>query len=249
MDVNRIPGMKKGASGRNLLIGIIYFILAIIAIPATPILLLLSPLILGLSAWRNWFGIANRLQRLPGISDTGGLKSGILVYFYCFAIAGVTLIGLTAAMGISEKPSADSNLEASGEAPSDSASDTVGASTTEIATVEATTEVTISEPTTEIAVSMPAYVPVEAKPLTHPRKERVRVSVKLTESRPDITEEEALLIGKDVVESRKGADEIYVHIYQPEGAVGAGACATVKWTKRSGYETDISWVSCHDPEW
>lgn len=89
----RVPGMRPGATARNLLVMILYlgFIWA-------------WPLVAGYYVGRDRGGWAAKLSQLPGISDDGGVQSGLVV-----VIAGYLLITLL--LGV---PGADTDTAADG---------------------------------------------------------------------------------------------------------------------------------------
>ncbi len=239
MNSSRLPGLREGAKGRNILVGIGYLSVGIILSPVILLLLILSPLILGLCVWRNWFNVAELFRGLPGISETGGVKSGVLVYLYGAAVMSTVLVGLGSLVGDSVESSPNSNLESTSTVPNSGTG--MNDESDSVQSAQRATE----SPTQ----NMPSYHSVKAEDLDLPDKSRVEISVKLDEPHPELTEEEALLVGKDVVTGRNGEDVIYVQIYHPDGEVGAGACASVKWTKGSGYEIDVFPYSCENPEW
>lgn len=90
----RVPGMRPGATARNLIVLVLY--LAFIWV---------WPLVGGYYVGRNHGGSAAKLSRLPGISDSGGFQSGLVV-----VIAGYfLLITLFAVVpGADTDPAADS---------------------------------------------------------------------------------------------------------------------------------------------
>lgn len=90
---DRVPGMRPGATARNLFVLILYlgFIWA-------------WPLVAGYYVGRDRGGWAAKLSRLPGISDDGGVQSGLVV-----VIAGYLLITLLFAV-----PGADTDTAADG---------------------------------------------------------------------------------------------------------------------------------------
>ncbi len=73
--------MRPGSLGRNLIVAVLYF--AFIG---------LWPLVVGYYVGRNRSGTAEKLSRLPGVSESGGLLAGIVVaiggYLLLFTIVG-----------------------------------------------------------------------------------------------------------------------------------------------------------------
>lgn len=87
--VERVPGMKRGKTIRNILISLLYVATIWIWFP-------LLPLFVGLFVWRNWFDWATMLDRLPGIGPSGGLLSGVFAFLYVvviFAMIGAAIGG------------------------------------------------------------------------------------------------------------------------------------------------------------
>lgn len=86
MELNDIPGFKSGSTGRNIVVGIVY---ALIAIAAGPIIMAAALFVLPVAVWRNWSGIAEKMSAVPGISPDGGLKSGALTFVIAFVVVGI----------------------------------------------------------------------------------------------------------------------------------------------------------------
>lgn len=107
---DKIPGMKSGSTVRNIIILVLYFFLF-------PLIIILLPLIMGILVARNYGGWADALSRLPGISTTGGWKSGLSAAAYLFGI--LLLIG--AVTGGSDVENTDSAL---GDDTSNTSADT-----------------------------------------------------------------------------------------------------------------------------
>ena len=76
---DKIPGMKSESTVRNIIILFLYFFLF-------PFIIILLPLIIGILVTHNYGGWAATLSRLPGISTTGGWKSGLSAAAYMFGI-------------------------------------------------------------------------------------------------------------------------------------------------------------------
>lgn len=79
-----IPGMQPGQTARNLVLAVVYII-------ASPLIILLFPLIMGVLVGTNHREWAQRLDRLPGISSDGGVAAGVIVAVYAFVL--LTLLG------------------------------------------------------------------------------------------------------------------------------------------------------------
>ena len=107
--------MKSGSIVRNLIVLSLYIFLL-------PLIIILLPLIMGILVARNYGGWADSLSRLPGVSTTGGWKSGLSAAVYVFGI--LLLVG--AVTDGSDANSTDSVLEddasntSANTAPSDS---------------------------------------------------------------------------------------------------------------------------------
>lgn len=81
-----VPGMKPGSTGRNVILGLIYGIVALFAGPfIIPVLILASPLIAAIAVGKNYKGTAEKLSGLPGIDPEAGLQSAV-VAFVCVVL-------------------------------------------------------------------------------------------------------------------------------------------------------------------
>lgn len=78
----RLPGFQPGATGRNVIVAVVYIVLL-------PLWLVLLPFIVGAFVWRDSYGWAAELSRLPGISPDGGAKAGLVSFAYVFVLLAV----------------------------------------------------------------------------------------------------------------------------------------------------------------
>lgn len=79
----KLPGMKSGATGRNLVVGVLYLFLLPFVISIVVVLL---PIVTGAVVGTNYRGAADRLTALPGVSKGGGVKTGLVAGFYGLVI-------------------------------------------------------------------------------------------------------------------------------------------------------------------
>lgn len=98
----RIPGLKAGQWGRNLVVIAVYLLVI-------PIAALLLPLVALAVVAADYRGIARRLSRLPGVTDDGGIRAGVAAGVYVFVCWGVLLAALSA--GVSGPGFADGDAE------------------------------------------------------------------------------------------------------------------------------------------
>ena len=89
--VELIPGMNPDTTVRNLLLGVLYIVIA--SFLWIPILLLLIPYLVA----RNRQGLGDQFSFLPGVSSTGGVKTGVAMFSY--GVMTVILISLVTATG------------------------------------------------------------------------------------------------------------------------------------------------------
>lgn len=88
MQLTDLPGFKSGQTVRNVLVAAVYLMIGMpLAVIVIPFAIVLSPIIVGIAVWRNYRGAAEKTARIPGISPTGGVKSGAAAF-------GVMLIAL-----------------------------------------------------------------------------------------------------------------------------------------------------------
>ena len=106
-----IPGMKPGATGRNLALGMGY---AVVALFILGLFFVSLPVIAAVVVARNYRGIAERLAPLPGIGAGGGAVAGLAAFGYTI-VAGIFLLGVVG--GLSAPPE--------GAPPAPTATDTV----------------------------------------------------------------------------------------------------------------------------
>lgn len=85
---DRVPGMQSGRTKRNIALSIGYFTLIPIIIAIAIVAL---PFAAAFAVARNYGGVAERLEPLPGISSGGGATAGVAAFVYVvfiFAIVG-----------------------------------------------------------------------------------------------------------------------------------------------------------------
>lgn len=82
----KIPGMRQGRTGRNIVVGIGYLFTISVA-------LMLFPITIGTIVGMNYRGIADRFATIPGIESGGGLKSGAVAGIIGFVLWGVIAAG------------------------------------------------------------------------------------------------------------------------------------------------------------
>ena len=99
---DRVPGLRPGATARNLVVLALYLS---VAVAALTLLILLSPIILGIAVARDYKGTATRLARLPGITAEGGAVSGVAAIVYGVALFGI--VGAVAPGGAPEDQPGD----------------------------------------------------------------------------------------------------------------------------------------------
>lgn len=112
----RVPGMRPGSLGRNLIVAAVY--LAFIWV---------WPLVAGYYVGQNRNETAEKLSRLPGVSESGGLLTGIVV-----AIGGyVLLLTLAVAVPDTETDAAadGADIESTGDGVADQPSESTGTDT------------------------------------------------------------------------------------------------------------------------
>jgi hypothetical protein len=82
--------MRQGNTDRNVVIAIVYFL-------TMPIWVIFLPFIALVLVWRDYGGIATSLSPIPGISEGGGVLSGVValvLIFKLFGIVGAALPGV-----------------------------------------------------------------------------------------------------------------------------------------------------------
>lgn len=138
-----IPGMKPGSTGRNVIVGLVYGVVALSIGPfILALIILASPLLAAIAVGKNYKGTAEKLSGLPGIDPEAGLQSAV-VAFVCV----VLLLAVVSAI-----VPADDTEQASDEAGADAATDTPAPTeemTTTATEAEQTTDESTPEPTTE----------------------------------------------------------------------------------------------------
>lgn len=109
-----IPGMRPGATIRNIVV-------LLVAIVFLPLLVLAFPVIIGVAVGRNYGGTAERLAVLPGIESKGGVKAGVIAFGYMIVViaiigtiggTGSTSNGGEASPTVTETPTATSTATA-----------------------------------------------------------------------------------------------------------------------------------------
>jgi hypothetical protein len=78
--VEYVPGMRKGATGRNIALGIVYVL-------ALPILSTLAFVWVPVYVGINYNGIARDLSSIPGISPDGGVRTAAVAFVYLVIIS------------------------------------------------------------------------------------------------------------------------------------------------------------------
>lgn len=79
----RLPGMRPGHTTRNVFVALFYP-------TAAALLFLASPLLIAAATARDYRGTAGRLERLPGITSSGGLQAGAVAG--CYTLVVVALV-------------------------------------------------------------------------------------------------------------------------------------------------------------
>lgn len=77
-----IPGMKPGATLRNIAFGVVYLFFF-------PVILPLLPFLVGFFVYRNYGGWATKLSAIPGITTNGGVQSGAVATIYILLVFAV----------------------------------------------------------------------------------------------------------------------------------------------------------------
>lgn len=101
MELTNLPGFEEGETGRNVGAALAYVGFII------PVLYITSPIIMGIGVGTNHNEWANKLSKLPGIGEDGGIKAGISAFTYTLALVGV--IWMFGNSGGTEKQSAKAN--------------------------------------------------------------------------------------------------------------------------------------------
>jgi hypothetical protein len=82
-----VPGMRTGATARNVVLGIVYVLLL-------PVLSTLAFVWAPVYVGTNYNGIARELSSIPGISPDGGLRTAVVVFLYVLVISlGPRIVG------------------------------------------------------------------------------------------------------------------------------------------------------------
>lgn len=85
--VDYVPGMRKGATGRNIALGVVYVLLL-------PVLSTLAFVWVPVYVGINYNGIARDLSSVPGISPDGGLRTAVVAFVYMLVISlGPRIVG------------------------------------------------------------------------------------------------------------------------------------------------------------
>ncbi len=85
--VDYVPGMTRGATGRNVSLGVAYVLLL-------PVLSTLAFLWAPWYVGTNYNGVARELASAPGISPEGGLRTAAVVFVYLIVISlGPRIVG------------------------------------------------------------------------------------------------------------------------------------------------------------
>lgn len=87
--------MRPGSLGRNLIVAVLYFAF-----------IRLWPLVVGYYVGRNRSGTAEKLSRLPGVSESGGLLAGIVVAISGYLLL-LTIVGTGAILDTGTDTAAD----------------------------------------------------------------------------------------------------------------------------------------------
>lgn len=99
----KVPLMREGANGRNVVVGVAYIV-------TLPIWLVFLPVIVFALVWRDYGGIASSMSSVPGISAGGGVASGVVAFVICLGLFGI--IGAASSGGAAPGPS---GLDTAGE--------------------------------------------------------------------------------------------------------------------------------------
>jgi hypothetical protein len=82
-----VPGMRTGATARNVALGILYVLLL-------PVLSTLAFVWAPVYVGTNYNGIARELSSIPGISPDGGLRTAVVVFLYVLVVSlGPRIVG------------------------------------------------------------------------------------------------------------------------------------------------------------
>jgi hypothetical protein len=85
--VEYVPGMRTGATVRNIILGIVYVLLL-------PLLSTLAFVWVPVYVGVNYNGIAKDLSSVPGISPDGGLRTAVVAFLYMIVISlGPRIVG------------------------------------------------------------------------------------------------------------------------------------------------------------
>ncbi|WP_338741473.1 hypothetical protein [Haloplanus salilacus] len=87
-----VPGMRTGATGRNVVLGVVYVLLL-------PVLSTLAFVWVPVYVGINYNGIARDLSSVPGISPDGGWRTAVVAFVYVTVISlGPRIVGLLLGM-------------------------------------------------------------------------------------------------------------------------------------------------------
>lgn len=135
--IEKVPLMREGATGRNIAVAVGYFI-------TMPLWLMVSPLIVFALVWRDYGGLASSLSRVPGISEGGGVVSGVVacvIFLVLFGVVGAALPGGDDP-GQADPGKASQNTDAPSETPASTEEDPVADGGTDAPTATPTVEPT-----------------------------------------------------------------------------------------------------------
>ena len=148
-----IPGMAAGSTGRNVIVGIVYLF-------ALPFLIALLPLTLGAIVGFNVGGIADKLSGLPGVSDGGGIVSGVAAAGFAMLL----FVGLGIAMPADDTNDTQQSIEDSGATATDAGSQAAATATATQTAAPTATPTATAEPTPE---PTPTATATPAQDLSH----------------------------------------------------------------------------------
>lgn len=111
---DEIPGMRPGATGRNVVVGVLYMMCA-------GVLIVLSPILVGLAVATDYRGISGRLSGLPGVEPSGGTKAGVAAGAY--ALVALMVISAVGEIGGVDEEPAEAAGDVEGEETASTAED------------------------------------------------------------------------------------------------------------------------------
>lgn len=111
---DKIPGMRPGAMGRNVVVGVLYMMFA-------GVLIVLSPILVGIAVATDYRGISGRLSGLPGVEPGGGTKAGVAAGAY--ALVALMVISAVGEIGGVDEEPAEAAGDVEGEETASTAED------------------------------------------------------------------------------------------------------------------------------